>query len=269
MERRLDGWLRSQEDRNYLANIQKPLGERLREMRIARRMRAPASVDPRPWMQVENQGNMGSCQGHALTSCVELAYHFESGKIIQLSRMFAYVMSQRKDGIRGDSGSTISGGAKCATQDGICLETTYPYPGRYTTNIPQAAIDEAKEYKIRSVSRVKTYDDVFEFLASGAGGINIGIMWTVGDVHVVETYRPGRTGGHALCLGGYTERKDSQGRNYIIMFNSWGRGWGNNGSCEVSPNAIQQMLSAQWTDAVALSDMESVEPREINYRFLD
>lgn len=263
---RLGGWRHDLEDYKFLReSTLPPVTDKLRAMRT---WDAPEKVDPRPWLQIEDQRNMGSCQGHALSSCVEVAYNFESKEIIQLSRMFAYIMSQRQDGIRGDSGSTISGGAKCAKEVGLCLESTFPYPGSYTTNVPQAAIEEAKNYRIKNAVQMQSYDDIFEFLASGVGGIDIGIMWTIGDVEVVENYRGGGGGGHALGLVGYTERKDSSGKNYIIMVNSWGKQWGNNGTCEVSPRAIEQMLNSSFCECIGLSDMENIEPRRIEYKFL-
>lgn len=266
---KLGGWLREEEDWEYLRRIKQPSpASMLRAMRTQRGYGTPEKVDPRDWLQIENQRNMGSCQGHSLSTCVEVAYNYEADKIIQLSRMFAYVMSQRKDGIRGDRGSTISGGAKCAKEDGICLESTYPYPSSYTTNIPSAAITEAKEYRIKSAFDVKSYDDVFQFLASAVGAINIGISWTLPSAAVIESYRSGRGGGHAIALAGYTARKDNDGRNYIILVNSWGTQWGNNGTAEVAPRAIEQMINSTYSEFIALSDMEKIEPRRIKYKFL-
>ena len=39
------------------------------------------------WLQVEDQGQIGSCQGQALTECAEFCYGIETGKVVQFSRM--------------------------------------------------------------------------------------------------------------------------------------------------------------------------------------
>jgi hypothetical protein len=78
------------------------------------------SIDPRQFMKVENQGSVGSCQGHSISSCVEWCYAIATGgEKLQLSRAYGYYETQRLDGITGDRGSTIEGGVKLATQYGI------------------------------------------------------------------------------------------------------------------------------------------------------
>lgn len=264
MDGQAGGWLRDKEDFERLRALPKCPTEFL----LSAMGDVPKAVDPRPWLQMENQGNMSSCQGHALSTCVELAYFYESGKPIQFSRMFAYIMSQRKDGIRGDNGSTIAGGEKTARNDGLPLETTMPYTGKYSTSIPQAAIDEAKHYKINTSVHCQSYRDILTFLQSGCGGIDIGIDWTCQDAAVQESYRGGRGGGHALGLVGYTERLDRAKDPYIIMANSWGTKWGANGFTELSPLCVSQMLESSHTVAIGLSDMVELVPRKIKHVFI-
>src|SRR5262245_33966357 len=98
--------------------------ERINELRrgavdfrahVAGRYAAPPEIDPRPWHRIENQGSMGSCQGHALSSVCEFAYHIATSEVIQFSPLFAYYATQQIDGLLGrDVGSTISGGMECA-----------------------------------------------------------------------------------------------------------------------------------------------------------
>lgn len=221
--------------------------------------------DPRDWLRVENQGPVGACQGFSLTSSVELAYNFEASSVVQLSPQYAYIMSQRKDGIRGDRGSTCTGGIRVAKEDGLPPEDVCPYPGRYSTEIPEAAHAAAKPYRINTSVRLRSYNDVFEFLASCIGGVHIGIPWGVPNSAVVESYRAAG-GGHSVTLAGYSKRKDRDNRNYIWLINSWGRNWGNNGYAEIAPSVIEQMLRAG--EMFGLSDMTEIEPRRIKHKFL-
>ncbi|MFO0919685.1 MAG: C1 family peptidase [Planctomycetaceae bacterium] len=252
-----------------LEQRQRNLAELARTSRLLpsfRGLRVPDRIDPRPWHRIENQGSMGSCQGHALSSVCEMAWRIATGctsqkKMIQFSPLFAYIMSQRKDGISGDQGSTINAGRLTAMQDGCCPLDLCPYPDpvQYTDRISREAIKAAAEFKIRSHSLCRNYDDVFAFLASGQGGVEIGIAW--GDQMmecrsgVLERFYPGQ-GGHAVCFLGYDdELQDRQGRRYLWLANSWSERWGDHGWARVSPAAVDQMCRHQDTVMCGLSDM--------------
>lgn len=237
---------------------------------VVRGFAAPDEIDPRPWHRIENQGSMGSCQGHALSSVCELAYHIATGRVTQFSPLFAYYATQKLDGLLGaDNGSTISGGMKCSKQYGACPLDVMPYPNpvRYTGKIPDGAWPAAEPFKIRSHSICKNYADVFAFLASGQGGVEIGIGW--GNMNpnaegVIENYSSG-AGGHAVCFLGYSQRKDSQGRQYLWLANSWSENWGKSGWSEVSPKAVDQMGQSSYTVMIGLSDLTAPRVRPISW----
>ena len=226
--------------------------------------------DPRSIMKVENQRNQGACQGHAVSTCQEFCYYLATNDFeTQFSRAMGYYESQRRDGISGDRGSTISGGCNLVTEVGICEEALWPYPSSYNPKRPrdwQKVLDNAQKFRIKRQNRLTTYQGVRTFLGSGQGAINIGIGWS-GSMSraVIESYRPGG-GGHAIALICLSERKDSQGRPYVWMLNSWGTSFGNQGWSEWSPRAVEQMLNSRSTVAIGLSDMLNVEPRKIHSR---
>lgn len=226
-------------------------------------------LDPRQLVKLESQGRQGSCAGHSLSSIMEWCYTVATGGIVlQLSRAMAYYETQRIDGIRGDSGSTISGGVRLATNTGVCEETLWPYPANYNPARPnnwQAILTNAAKYKIARSVRIRNYDDYRGFVGSGQGGVHNGIAWGSSmNRAVIETFTPGG-GGHAiagLCL---SSRVDSQGRPFIWILNSWGGQFGSReypGWQEWSPTAINQMLSHRWTVMIGLSDMPSAKPRK-------
>ncbi len=228
---------------------------------------APAEIDPRPWHRIENQGSMGSCQGHALSSVCELAYHIALGEVIQFSPLFAYYATQKIDGLLG---STIAGGLECAQQFGACPLDVMPYPQpvRYTGRIPEAAFSAASVFRIRSHAMCRNYADVFAFLSSGQGGVEIGIRWGAAMMPdgegVIEQYRPGG-GGHAVCFLGYSRRVDPQGRNYLWLANSWSEEWGDRGWAEVAPHAVDQMARHADTVMIGLSDLSTPTPRKVDW----
>jgi len=230
---------------------------------------APAEIDPRPWHRIENQKSMGSCAGHAQSSVCEMAYHIATGEVTQFSPLFAYYAAQKIDGITGDNGSTISGSCKNAMKNGACPLDVMPYPNpvRYTGVVPKEAYESASPFKIRSHSVCKSYDDVKAFIASGQGGVQIGINWggtNPNSEGVIESFRPG-SGGHSVCFLGYSSRKDSEGRNYLWMANSWAETWGNHGWAEVSPKAVDQMFQNSYTVMIGMSDLSTPTPRKIDW----
>jgi len=186
-----------------------------------------------------------NCQGHALSTVCEIAYYNASkGDITQLSRWFAYVGTQKIDGIRGDQGSTISGGASLAKQYGICPEELYPYPTRYTYTITQDQYDAAKPYRLKTARRMETVDDVRNWLDGGMGGINIGVRWG--------------GGGHAVAI------VETEGSSFKVA-NSWGTSWGDNGYFTWTEREMSQKLRDNYTVAIGLTDMEEIKPREYEW----
>jgi hypothetical protein len=239
---------------------------------------APEEIDPRPWHRIEMQGGMGSCQGHALSSVCEMAYHIATGEVTQFSPLFAYLATQEMDGLLGrDAGSTIYNGMNVAKRIGMLPLDLMPYPNpvRYPSSVArvreelEAAYKLASPFRIRNHAMCKSYSDVFNFIASGQGGVSIGIQWgpamTPNREGVIERFAPG-PGGHAVAFLGYSKRRDTEGRKYLWLANSWDRTWGNNGWAEVSPTAVDQMGQAQWSTMVGLSDLTVPMPRKVDWR---
>lgn len=236
------------------------------------RFSAPLEIDPRPWHRIEMQGSMGSCQGHALSSVCEMAYHLATGQVTQFSPLFAYYATQKIDGLLGsDQGSTISGGAECAKRFGACPLDVMPYPNPvvYTGVIPAPAWPAAEVFKIQHHVMCRSYDDVFTFLASGQGGVELGIGWnssmSPNAEGVIDTYDRHGGGGHAICFLGYSRRVDHQGRAYLWLANSWSESWGQHGWAEVAPAAVDAMFDCPNTVMIGLSDLTVPTPRSIDW----
>lgn len=230
----------------------------------------PESMQVATWMQIENQGQIGSCASHASTSCQELAYYRQTaGKTVQLNRMFAYLSAQKRDNISGDNGSTISGNADAAREWGTPLEELWPYSGRYPSGgwhaIPKACWDRAGEFKLRSWKQLRDYSEVLAWLVHGVGGSDIGIAWSVepDSQGRVERYRQAG-GGHSVALLDWNKRLlDSKGRPYIELFNSWGKNWGVSGRCWVHPEIVTEWCQRQTV--VGFSDMLDIRPRPFDW----
>jgi hypothetical protein len=261
--RNLGGWRIDKEDFDYLHSLS---GED--QIMALCGSYTEVAIDPRKVMRIENQGPVGACQGHSISSGCEWIYILVTGDTtLQLSRAYGYYESQRIDGLLGrDAGSTIQAGVKLAMEKGICPEVLWPYQNKYAPTPPrpiQELYDAAAKYKIAKSVRLTSYDAIRTFLGSGQGMVHLGIPWNSSvDKAVVPSYYGGNSGGHSIGLYALSDRKDSQGRPYLWMMNSWSESWGNHGWAEWSPDAISAMLKQQWAVFVGISDMPEVKPRE-------
>lgn len=263
------GWIRQNEDKQYLHKAGLVCGSAILGD-------IPEEFDTRPIINVEFQANTNSCEGHALSSLIEGAAWIASnnGDFIapeQFSRWFAYLQAQKQGGFFGsDQGATITGGIQAAKLVGCCKESTLPFPGRYVTKIPAAAMTEAAQFKLRSHANITDYDSAFAFIANGFGGINIGVTWTSrlansrGVIELADV--KGQGGGHALLLWGYSKRVDSRGRKYIWLHNSHGKSWGNGGRAEVAPDVIDWWGQNRSAEMIGGSDLSGFDtPRLIGF----
>jgi len=258
------GWLIDEEDFEQLASLpsEAPFVAMAGSVQLE-------SIDPREVIQIPNQGQMGSCVGNATTTAMEWCHILATRTFdTQLSRMHCYVESQRLSGISGDRGSVVSSAVRLSKETGVPEESYWPYPRSYSATRPsnwQALLENAAQYKIGQSYNMTSYDGIATFLGAGQGGVVIGIGWNSSvNRAVVENYSGGG-GGHALCFLSLSDRKDSSGKNYVWMANSWGESWGNKGWAEVSPRAVSQMLDARNTTMIGLSDMPNVAPREVDW----
>jgi hypothetical protein len=112
---------------------------------------------------------------------------------------------------------------------------------------------------------LKSYADIFNYLASGQGAVYPGTAWNnsfYASNGVLERVSfTARDGGHAYAFLGYSQRKDSQGRNYIWRKNSHS----NDNWTEVSPYVIDQLCGHQYSAIVGMSDLQTPKPRTVDF----
>jgi len=251
------------EDKAFIATLPREI-----EILAMRGTYNEVRLDPRALAIVENQKKQGSCAGHSLSSVLEWIYVVIQGKPewFALSRAMGYYEAQRISGIRGDKGSTITGGVKLAKTVGLCREELWQYPSQYNPTRPQnyqAVLEDAENYIVGSETAITSYEGYRTFLGAGLGGIHQGIGWNSSvDRSLVETYSNSGGGGHSICALCLSKRLDSKGEPYAWILNSWSNTWGQNGWAEWSPTAIRQMLKSRSTTFIGLSDMPNMKPRE-------
>ena len=221
----------------------------------------PADIDI-DWHRTENQGPIGSCQGHSLSSVLE-RLAFVGGDKIQLSEIFAYLGTQKIDGLLGsDRGSTISGGCKLAVDVGCCLESLTGYPRSYPGRAERERILSGSNYEAAAIYKAKSawkvpddHNALLDFIGGG-GGVNFGITWYGGMIprdRIVQSYNPGRGGGgHAMCILGY----DSEGNLRAANSHS-------DGPYLITAKAWHQIMQSRSTAAIGL--MGNPEAKPVNW----
>lgn len=229
----------------------------------------PREVDPRSWFDIHDQGRIGSCQGNSLADAVEFAHLVGTGEEVQLSRSFAYLSSQEKDGLLGsDNGSTLNGGT-WAAQRGIPDESIFAYRSSYREQLAAYREDRDKVlagplYQCKSSVGVYSADEALAFIGSFSGAVQIGLDWNVSlsDGWEIKTYKPARRGGHAVLICGYLQVKSWKEGYGLLLKNSWSRAWGRDGWAIIKPSAFDQMVAAKYTTAIGRSDCTAPRPSE-------
>lgn len=271
MSEYVGGWLPELEDLDYLRDKQISDEAMLVCMAGAGVQDRPKELDPRKWSPVRNQGQEGSCQGHAITAAGEGCYHVRTGEFQPFSPDAAYYLTQQVDGIRGDRGSTISGGMKVANTVGFCPEKEMPYSDRYNPqDLPKNIKEICAPFK---VSKHKLFDtstspfqQAFDWISLGLGFVSFGIMWNVSvDNDGYIKWNPGGGGGHANAIMGYGPLQNDGLPEYLWGKNSWGA-WGPlKGWYKIKRSVMERWSQDRFTVTVGISDMENVKPRKISF----
>jgi hypothetical protein len=228
------------------------MGDDIRDWQdaVAGRYSAPTKIE-RPWLRVENQGQQGACQGFALSSAAEVCFYTATGgKIEQFSPQWAYIESQRFDGLIGkDQGSTLNGGLKVATTLGMCRESLWKYTGQYVTTPPAGragCLADAAGFKLERGIRLRSAQQVKDWIAGGVGAAWCG-------------RRADWNGGHSTLFC----ELDEEGN--FPELNSWGLQFGKNGRVTRTFDHVQSFFSDQYTVFMGITDMKVIGVRPVDF----
>ena len=227
-------WKKDKEDSRdfkYHLCVQKPIA-------------LPTSVDLRKYCSpIEDQGNLGSCSGHALAGAFEYlelkeirektiaAEVFNASSFSTVSRLFIYYNERLIEGtVDQDAGATMRDGIKALAKYGVCREALWQYSNKLAFTKPSAAAySEANSHKIATYMKLNTLNDMKHCLADGYPFV-FGFM-VYPYMESKEMAKTGKLilpkaneeclGGHAVCAVSY----DDTAQNFIIR-NSWGSRWG-------------------------------------------
>ena len=196
----------------------------------------PQNVDLREWGgPIKNQGEEGSCTGHAFSSAREwIARKYEMTSSI-LSPQYLYVEELIANGsFPADDGAMPRTGCQVLTAKGCCEAALYPYVAGKLIAPTTDQTQNASKYKTGAYHRVGTLSDFLSCLADPmpwpvlVGFVVYESLMTeqVADTGVMPIPKLGerQQGGHeVLCLG-YDLPK-----HLALIQNSWGDSWGQQG----------------------------------------
>lgn len=227
------------------------------------------------WWPVEFQGPIGSCAGQAASGAAEIEHYKLTGQPIAFNANFTYIEGQRysKSLFGRDNGATIDGVVRSTKEKGCAPmdwdkdgRIDYPYPDRYTTNIPQQAYQYASKYKIGYHAVLKNWDEIIKFLKT-QGTVVVGGDWGRWgpDASGLCTRFTSGGGGHAWIICGWDETKKTFSEDVLEGVNSHGKRWARKGFHYMTRRFIDQFLAARWTVAIGISRLSVPGPTKYSF----
>ena len=183
---------------------------------------------------IDDQGQCGSCTGNSTTAAIEIVT-----KSPPLSRLMAYFLGRVPEATQDvDAGAMISDVIAGIQQYGIAQESLWPYDVTKFAERPSLdAFADARSLppKIKAYQRVPSLAALKNALVAGLPvvfGFSVPEYFESDAVAATGWVRvPYQTdrmiGGHAVVAVGYDDRTATP---FIWVRNSWGLGWGVNGS---------------------------------------
>ena len=197
----------------------------------------PPIVDLRPQCPpVYDQGQLGSCTANAIAAAIEFDRMKQGLPDFVPSRLFVYYNERvMEHTVYSDSGAQIRDGIKSVAKKGVCSEQEWPYDiSQFTVTPPTQCYTDALQDRALSYQRVqRNLDQMKACLASGLPfvfGFSVYSSFESQDVAgrgIVPMPLPNEQllGGHAVVAVGFDDAKQR-----FYARNSWGLGWGVNGS---------------------------------------
>ena len=218
------------------------------------RPRLASSVDLRAWASpVEDQGGLGSCTAQAGAGIIEYYERKSFGRHVDASRLFLYKATRNLMKSKGDSGAYLRTTMAAMVVFGVPPEAYWPYTddeAGFDREPPAFCYAFAQSYRTvlyyrhdpAGTTRAAVLERLKTHLAAGHPAMFGFTVYSSVDQAEATGRIPlpfGRErieGGHAVAAMGYDDDKviaNASGgepcRGALLIRNSWGRGWGENG----------------------------------------
>jgi len=199
---------------------------------------------------VKNQGGCGSCWAFSATETVESHYAIASKQLLKLAPQ-TYVNCVKNPnkcgGTGGCQGATMELAFNLTAQTGIALESTLPYKGVNEQCQEYKAAVKVSGYVKNPVNDAKALETAVATKGPQAITVAAGpwMFYGGGVFHGCGSSSQGAVLDHGVQLVGYS-------KDYWIVRNSWGAGWGENGYIRISrANDAKTFTDTNPEDGVA------------------
>ena len=183
-----------------------------------------------PIIRIKDQGKVGSCSAHVLSSIVEYFNYIQLGNKTEMST--GYIYGNREKSNHKDSGMILRDALNTLRLYGDVEKNEFPYNIETPEIIDKfnecsaELYDKGYPYRISAYYKVKTESEIKAALKSNYP-VAIGVKWysdmTVKNGILTTNYQ-NYNGGHCMLIYGWNEK------GWKVQ-NSWGKSWGNNGTC--------------------------------------
>lgn len=228
MANRVLGWKPDRPDeRDHIFSLPESAGEGA--------VALPSKVDLRQYCSpIDDQQDIGSCTAHAIVGAMEYLELKAGKKLVNLSRLFVYYNERViENTVNEDAGAELRDGIKSVATLGACAESYCKYvTSRFTRKPSATAYKAGLRHLATAYQRIVSFDDMKACLAGGnpfVFGFTVyssfmsDAVAATGKMPMPSHYEQ-EEGGHAVLAVGYDD--DMQ---CMIVRNSWGTGWGDNG----------------------------------------
>jgi C1A family cysteine protease len=241
---------------------------------MATKKAQPTSIDLRQWCSpIEDQEALGSCTANAGAGLVEYFERRAFGHHLDASRLFLYKVTRNLLGWVGDQGAYLRDTMKALVLAGVPPEHYWPYDITAFDDEPSAfCYAFAQNYKAIVYYRLdptgesteQVLKNVKQSLAAGLPSMFGFTVYSsfpgIGQGGDIPFPQAGDTvlGGHAVDAVGYDDRKQIQGeRGALLIRNSWGTDWGEDGYGWMPYAYIEQGIAVDFWSLVQASFVDT------------
>lgn len=209
----------------------------------AARARLPLTMDLKSWCApIENQGDLGSCTANAGVGLLEYYEKRAFGKYINASRLFLYKTTRNLMGVTGDYGAYLRDTMKAMVLFGVPPESHWAYNVSTFDDEPNAFLyslagnyKSLKYFKLdpAGTSPATLLNNIKTQIAAGLPSMfGFTVYSSISNSPEIPFPTRGEyvLGGHAVCCVGYDDNKAvGTQKGALLIRNSWGTSWGNQG----------------------------------------
>ena len=245
-----------------------------------KRKKATAKADLREWCApIEDQGQIGSCTAHAGVGMLEYFERKLHGKHLDASRRFLYKMTRALGQFEGDSGAFLRTTIGAMVLFGVPPESSWPYSEEeFDEEPPSFCYAFAQNYQAVKYYRLDPpgteREELLDSIKSHLGSQLPSMFGFTVYASIDEAGDDGRipfpvkgdkvAGGHAVMAVGYDDaleigKGDGKTKGAILIRNSWGKAWGEDGYGWLPYDYVTEGLADDWW---VLIDSEWVDTGE-------